>query len=222
MLPPPALTSARSMTGTRIGMPVPCSQRRALAPPPTSYSDVVLISPPSMRLTLAVVPPMSNEMRLASAELPAGERGGDDPGGRARTPRPWPACASAFVHREEAAARAHDVAAREAPGRSPRTPGGRGTRRGSGPRRRTRRWCWCARTRGSRAAPRRTGTRAGRAGAARSRAPMARSCASFEERVEEAHRHRLDVVALDEVDGVVHVLERGAARPRRPARRAAR
>ena len=27
MLPPPALTSARSMTGTRIGCPVPCSQR---------------------------------------------------------------------------------------------------------------------------------------------------------------------------------------------------
>ena len=27
MLPPPALTSAKSMTGTRIGWPVPCSQR---------------------------------------------------------------------------------------------------------------------------------------------------------------------------------------------------
>ena len=61
MLPPPALTSARSMTGTRIGCPVPWSQRRALPLPPTSYSDVVLIRPRSIRLALAVVPPMSNE-----------------------------------------------------------------------------------------------------------------------------------------------------------------
>jgi len=64
MLPPPALTSARSITGTRIGCPVPCVQRRALLPPPTSYSLVVLTRPFSMRLAFAVVPPMSNEMRL--------------------------------------------------------------------------------------------------------------------------------------------------------------
>src|SRR6185436_12810536 len=54
------------MTGTRIGCPVPCSQRRRLPPPPTSYSAVVLISPRSMRLALAVVPPMSKEMMFSS------------------------------------------------------------------------------------------------------------------------------------------------------------
>ena len=64
MLPPPALTSARSMTGTRTGWPVPCSQRFA-CPPPTSYSAVTVISPPAIRLAFAVVPPMSNEIKFA-------------------------------------------------------------------------------------------------------------------------------------------------------------
>src|SRR5262249_53729714 len=39
--PPPADTSARSITGTRMGWPVPCIHRVMLEPPPTSYSEVV-------------------------------------------------------------------------------------------------------------------------------------------------------------------------------------
>ena len=65
MLPPPALTSAKSITGTRMGWPVPCSQRLALAAPPTSYSAVTATSPPAITLALAVVPPMSKEIRSA-------------------------------------------------------------------------------------------------------------------------------------------------------------
>ena len=64
MEPPPAETSARSITGTRIGWPVPCIQRLPLAPPPTSYSGVVSYWPLRIRLALAVVPPMSKESRL--------------------------------------------------------------------------------------------------------------------------------------------------------------
>ena len=62
--PPPALTSARSITGTRIGWPVPCIQRLAFPPPPTSYSAVSAISPPTITLAFAVVPPMSKLIRF--------------------------------------------------------------------------------------------------------------------------------------------------------------
>src|SRR5262249_24279775 len=58
---PRAVADARSTTGTRIGCPVPWSQRRAWAPPPTSYSEVVVPWPRSTRLAFAVVPPMSKE-----------------------------------------------------------------------------------------------------------------------------------------------------------------
>ena len=53
------------MTGTRMGWPVPWSQRPTFPSPPTSYSEVVSIRPSSIRLALAVVPPMSKEMRFA-------------------------------------------------------------------------------------------------------------------------------------------------------------
>ena len=65
ILPPPALTSARSITGTLIGCPVPCSQRLPLPSPPTSYSGVVSITPFFIKLAFAVVPPMSKDRRLA-------------------------------------------------------------------------------------------------------------------------------------------------------------
>ena len=61
ILPPPALTSARSITGTLIGCPVPCSHRLPLPSPPTSYSGVVSIIPSCIKLALAVVPPISND-----------------------------------------------------------------------------------------------------------------------------------------------------------------
>ena len=61
MLPPPALTSAKSITGTLMGCPVPCNHRLPLPSPPTSYSGVVSIIPSCIRLALAVVPPISND-----------------------------------------------------------------------------------------------------------------------------------------------------------------
>ena len=45
---------------------MPCSHRRTWPAPPTSYSDVVLTSPASIRLAFAVVPPMSNEITFGS------------------------------------------------------------------------------------------------------------------------------------------------------------
>src|SRR5262249_61071135 len=62
--PPPADTSARSITGTRIGWPVPFIARVMFEPPPTSYSVVVSYRPSRIRLALAVVPPMSNDSRF--------------------------------------------------------------------------------------------------------------------------------------------------------------
>ncbi len=64
MEPPPALTSAKSITGTRMGWPVPFIQRLALPPLPTSYSEVVSTTPSLIRLALAVVPPMSKDSRF--------------------------------------------------------------------------------------------------------------------------------------------------------------
>ena len=114
--PPPAHTSARSITGTRIGWPVPCIQRLPLAPPPTSYSGVVSYWPLRIRLALAVVPPMSKESRLGR------------PVCRARQCRRHHARRRARLHRhrrhgdglrrlEHAAARAHHVEPRAGPAR---------------------------------------------------------------------------------------------------------
>jgi len=47
-------TSARSITGTRIGWPAPFMNRVTLDPPPTSYSGVVSYFPSRMRLAFAV------------------------------------------------------------------------------------------------------------------------------------------------------------------------
>ena len=66
MLPPPAPTSAMSMTGILRAYPPPFT-RRLLSemPPPTSYSSVRDNRPPSMSEALAVVPPMSRVMMFS-------------------------------------------------------------------------------------------------------------------------------------------------------------
>ncbi len=74
MEPPPAPTSAKSITGTLIGNPplVPvCIVYVTCTAPPTSYSVLTRGSPRSIRLALAVVPPMSKEIIfLYPASLP--------------------------------------------------------------------------------------------------------------------------------------------------------
>ncbi len=94
MLPPPALTSARSMTGTRIGWPVPCSQRLAWPEPPTSYSAVTAISPSAITLALAVVPPMSNEIRFGRPSCAPGQSARRRRRRPGRIRPPSPACAA--------------------------------------------------------------------------------------------------------------------------------
>ena len=53
---------------------MPCIQRLAWPEPPTSYSAVTDTSPLAITLAFAVVPPMSNEIRLGRANcLPASD-----------------------------------------------------------------------------------------------------------------------------------------------------
>ena len=176
--PPPALTSARSITGTRIGWPVPCIQRLAWPAPPTSYSAVTETSPLAITLAFAVVPPMSNEIRFGRPKLPPRQRRGDHAGGRAGLHRHG-RHAQRLGDVEHAAGRAHHVQLRQPKLRDralqPIEIGGQQR----DPHRRRPRWCWRARIRGFPAAPRRTGTPAHRAAPARSAAPTRRSCASL-------------------------------------------
>ncbi len=66
MLPPPAPISERSTNGRRIGCPPPLIRRLLrLMPAPISYSLVRTGSPASSIAALAVVPPMSSEMRFS-------------------------------------------------------------------------------------------------------------------------------------------------------------
>ena len=58
MEPPPAPISTMSMTGTRMGSPLPLRKRYSRA---TSKERLVCGTPPSIRQILAVVPPMSKD-----------------------------------------------------------------------------------------------------------------------------------------------------------------
>ena len=80
MLPPPALTSARSMTGRRMGWPVPCSQRPTLPWPPTLVLggglDAAVLD--EARLGGGAAHVEGDEIR--AADLLAQPLRGDDPG----------------------------------------------------------------------------------------------------------------------------------------------
>ena len=112
MLPPPALTSARSMTGTRIGWPVPCSQRPTLPCPPTLVLrgglDAAVLDEARLRGGAAHVE--GDEVR--AAELVAEPLRGDDPrrGSGLDGGGGHPECLRDV---EDSAVRAHDVKGRE-------------------------------------------------------------------------------------------------------------
>ena len=143
--PPPADTSARSITGTRIGWPVPCIQRLPLEPPPTSYSGRGLVLAVADQAGLGGGAAHVEGEQVAAAGLARHQRGRHHAGGRARTPPPSPAwrrprplrgCRRSSPSRRAAAG----------PGRAWPPPAAPDRRRGSARRRRTPRSCWCART----------------------------------------------------------------------------
>ena len=157
---------------------MPCIQRLAWPEPPTSYSAVTDTSPSAITLAFAVVPPMSNEIRLGRCQLPAGQRRGNH-AGRGTGFHRHRRHAQPFRDVEHAAGRAHHMQLRQTEPRDRALQSVEIATASTGPTRHTPRSCWRVRTRGSPAAPPTKDTRRQPGNAARSASPTRRSCASF-------------------------------------------